>query len=114
MEYLLSNIKLFMILYVVSMLCTVMFSEIIKKIDNKDVLKGYKVWLPLLISCGFSVAIKFVMKVEWIYVIFIESSLFGFSVFGYEVLLKSANRILEKITNYVNNVIEKEDNEKKD
>lgn len=109
MEYLLSNIKLFGILFVISMFCTVMFTEIVKKIDTKDILKGYKVWLPLLISCGFSVAIKFVMKVDWLYMIFIESSLFGFSVFGYEVVLKSVNRILEKITNKVDTAIEKVD-----
>ena len=107
MEYLLSNIKLFGILFVISVFCTVMFTEIVKKIDTKDVLKGYKVWLPLLFSCGFSVAIKFVMKIDWLYMIFIESSLFGFSVFGYEVILKSINRIFEKITNKVDDIIEK-------
>lgn len=114
MEYLLANLKLFGILFVVSMFCTVMFTEIVKKIDTKDVLKGYKVWLPLLISCGFSVAIKFVMKVDWLYMIFIESSLFGFSVFGYEVVLKSVNRILEKIVNKVDSTIETIDEDKKD
>ena len=114
MEYLLSNLKLFGILFIISVFCTVMFTEIVKKIDTIDVLKGYKVWLPLLFSCGFSVAIKFVMKVDWLYMIFIESSLFGFSVFNYEVVLKSLNRIYEKIMNKVNNLIENIDSNKKD
>lgn len=105
MEYLLSNLKLFVILFVISMFCTVMFTEIVKKIDTKDVLKGYKVWLPLLFSCGFSVAIKFVMKVDWLYMIFIESSIFGCSVFGYEVILKSLTHIFKKTTNKVENLI---------
>ena len=46
--------------------------------------------------------------------IFIESSLFGFSVFNYEVVLKSLNRIYEKIMNKVDNVIENIDSNKKD
>lgn len=106
MEYLLSNIKLFCILFIVSVFCTVMFTEIVKKIDTKDVLKGYKVWLPLLFSCGFSVTIKFIMKVDWLYMIFIEGSLFGFSVFGYEVILKSINRIFEIVINKITKLIE--------
>ena len=104
MEYLLSNLKLFSILFVVSIFCTVMFTEIVKKLDKNDKLKGYKVWLPLLFSFGFSIALKFVMKIDWIYMIFVESSMFGFSVFGYEVILKSINRIIEKITDKINNV----------
>lgn len=106
MEYLLSNLKLFGILFVVSIFCTVMFTEIVKKLDKNDKLKGYKVWLPLLFSFGFSIALKFVMKIDWIYMIFVESSMFGFSVFGYEVILKSINRIIEKITDKINNVAE--------
>ena len=107
MEFLLSNLKLFVILFIVSIFCTVMFTEIIKKIDVKDKLKGYKVWLPLLFSCGFSVALKFVLKIDWIYIVFVESSLFGFSVFGYEVVLKSINKLIDKMTNKVEDVIEK-------
>ena len=106
MEYLLSNLKLFGILFVISVFCTVMFTEIVKKMDTKNILKGYKVWLPLLFSCGFSVAIKFVMKVDWLFMIFIESSLFGFSVFGYEVILKSINRIFEKAMNKIDKTID--------
>ena len=107
MEYLLQNAKLFVILYIVSIVCTVMFSEIVKKFDKNDKLKGYKVWLPFIFSCGFSVALKFVFKVDWMFIIFIEGSVFGFSVFGYETLLKSINKIINKISEKIENVIEK-------
>lgn len=107
MEYLLQNAKLFVILYIVSIVCTVMFSEIVKKFDKNDKLKGYKVWLPFIFSCGFSVALKFVFKVDWMFIIFIEGSVFGFSVFGYETLLKSINKIINKISEKIESVIEK-------
>ena len=107
MEYLLQNAKVFVILYIVSIVCTIMFSEIVKKFDKKDYLKGYKVWLPFIFSCGYSVALKFVFKVDWIFMIFIEGSMFGFSVFGYETLLKSINKIINKISEKIESVIEK-------
>lgn len=107
MEYLLQNVKLFVILYIVSIVCTIMFSEIVKKFDKNDKLKGYKVWLPFIFSCGFSVALKFVFKVDWMLIIFIEGSVFGFSVFGYETLLKSINKIINKISEKIESVIEK-------
>ena len=107
MEYLLQNKQLFAILYMVSIMCTIMFSEIVKKFDKKDYLKGYKVWLPFIFSCGFSVALKFVFKVDWMFIIFIEGSMFGFSVFGYETLLKSINKIINKISEKIESTIEK-------
>ena len=114
MEYLLSNIKLFVILFIVSVFCTVMFTEIVKKLDKNDKLKGYKVWLPLIFSCGFSVALKFVFKIDWIYLVFVEGSMFGFSVFGYEVILKSItrifNKIINKVENKIENIVDKEEN----
>lgn len=106
MEYLLSNLKLFGILFIISIFCTVMFTEIVKKLDKNDKLKGYKVWLPLIFSCGFSVALKFVFKIDWIYLVFVDGSMFGFSVFGYEVILKSINRIFEKVMNKINKTID--------
>ena len=107
MEELIPNIKLFITLFSVSIVCTVMFSEIIKGFDKKNILKGYKVWLPFLISCGFSTALKFVCNIDWIYIIFVESAMFGFSVFGYEVLLKSVLKLIEKLSNKVENFGEK-------
>ncbi len=106
MEYLLQNTKVFAILYIVSIVCTIMFSEIVKKFDKNDKLKGYKVWLPFIFSCGFSVALKFVFKVDWILMIFIEGSMFGFSVFGYEVILKSINKLICKASEKIENIFE--------
>jgi MFS-type transporter involved in bile tolerance (Atg22 family) len=105
MEYLVENLKLFGILYVVSIICTVMFSEIVKKFDKNDKLKGYKVWLPFIFSCGFSVLLKFILKIDWTILVFVEASMFGFSVFGYETFLKSVQRIIERIASKGENII---------
>ncbi len=99
MEYLMENIKLFKILAIISIFCTVMFTEIVKKFDKNNKLKGYKVWLPFIFSCGFSVMLKFIFKIDWIIMPFVEGCMFGFSVFGYEIILKNINRIFEKVTN---------------
>ena len=39
--------------------------------------------------------------------IFIEGSLFGFSVFGYETFLKSINKIINKMSEKIETTIEK-------
>ena len=106
MEYLLQNIKLFEVLAIISILCTVMFTEIIKKFDKNNKLKGYKVWLPFIFSCGFSVALKFIFKIDWIIMPFVEGCMFGFSVLGYEIVLKNINRIIEKFTNKIEKIAE--------
>ena len=111
MEYLLQNTKLFVILYIVSIVCTIMFSEILKKFDKKNYLKGYKVWLPFIFSCGFSVALKFIFKIDWMIMIFIDGSMFGFSVFGYEAILKSINKLIGKTSEKIENIFEKSDKE---
>lgn len=107
MEYLMENLKLFIVLFTVSIFCTVMFSEIVKKLDSKNYLKGYRVYLPLLFSSGFSVALKFIMKIEWMMFPFLEGCLFGFSVFGYEVVLKSINKIIENSHDVILKMINK-------
>lgn len=107
MEHLLQNTKLFVILYVISIMCTIMFSEIVKKFDKNDKLKGYKVWLPFIFSCGFSVVLKFVFKIDWMIMIFVEGSLFGFSVFGYETILKSINKLISKTSEKIENTVKK-------
>ena len=106
MEYLLQNIKLFEVLAIISILCTVMFTEIVKKFDKNDKLKGYKVWLPFIFSCGFSIALKFIFKIDWIIMPFVEGSMFGFSVLAYDIVLKNINRIIEKFTNKIEKIAE--------
>lgn len=105
MEYFLQNTKLFVILCIISIMCTIVFSEIVKKFDSKNYLKGYKVWLPFIFSCGFSVALKFIFKIDWMIMIFIEGSLFGFSVFGYETILKSITKLMNKTSEKIENLI---------
>lgn len=110
MEYLIENLKLFEILALVSILCTVMFTEIVKKFDKNDKLKGYRVWLPFIFSCGFSVALKFVFKLDWILYPFIEGCVFGFSVLGYEVILKNVLKIIDKYTSKLEKLSKNDEN----
>ena len=39
--------------------------------------------------------------------IFIEGGLFGFSVFGYEAILKSINKLIAKASEKIENIFEK-------
>ena len=48
--------------------------------------------------------LKFVMKIEWIYVPFVEGCMFGFSVFGYEVFLKSIMKIINNMSEKVDSI----------
>ncbi len=106
MEYLMQNLKLFETLALISVLCTVMFTEIVKKLDKKDILKGGTVWLPFIFSSGFSVALKYIFKIDWLLIPFVEGCMFGFSVLGYEVILKNINKIIEKYTNKIEKLAE--------
>lgn len=79
---------------IVAIVLTVLFSEIAKKLDKKDVLKGYRVILPLCFSLFFTillwVAESFTLRQAPLY----WFAIFGVSVFGYESIIK---RIGKKI-----------------
>jgi hypothetical protein len=66
----------------------VVFTELIKRLDKKDVLKGYRVYVPLVISFGVTGLLKignfFVSEQFW----FWWAVVFGFSVFAFEAILK--------------------------
>jgi hypothetical protein len=80
----------------VSVALVVVFTELIKKLDKKDRLKGYRVYIPLALSAGASGLLKignfFVTEQFW----FWWAVIFGFSVFAYEAVLKKLETAFNK------------------
>ena len=74
----------------------VVFTELIKKLDKKDRLKGYRVYIPLVLSFGTSWLLRignlFVPEQMW----FWWAVIFGFSVFAYEAVLKKLESAFNK------------------
>jgi hypothetical protein len=74
----------------------VIFTELVKKLDKKDRLKGYRVYIPLVFSLGSAFLLKvgnfFVSGQMW----FWWAVIFGFSVFGYEAVLSKVSGALGK------------------
>ena len=72
----------------------VIFTECIKKLDKKDRLKGYRVYVPLILSFGAANLLKignfFVTGQMW----FWWAVIFGFSIFGYEAILRKISKAL--------------------
>jgi Na+-translocating ferredoxin:NAD+ oxidoreductase RnfA subunit len=80
----------------VSIALVVVFTELIKKLDKKNWLKGYRVYIPLALSAGASGLLKignfFVSEQFW----FWWAVIFGFSVFAYEAVLKKLEGAFNK------------------
>ena len=72
---------------VIAIALTVIFTELIKQLDKKNKLKGYRVYIPLALSFVTAYLLKkgnfFVTEQMW----FWWAVIFGFSIFGYEAIL---------------------------
>jgi hypothetical protein len=72
----------------VSVVLVVAFAELVKRLDKKDRLKGYRVYIPLVFSFGTAWLLRignfFVSEQVWFWWV----AIFGFSVFAYEAVLK--------------------------
>jgi len=79
---------------VIAIAVVVIFTELIKLLDKKDRLKGYRVYIPLALSFGASYLLKignfFVTPQMW----FWWAVIFGFSIFGYEAILRKIQNTL--------------------
>ncbi|MDR3173003.1 MAG: hypothetical protein LBU19_02025 [Treponema sp.] len=74
----------------------VILTEAVKKIDTKDRLKGYRVYIPLGLSLGAAGLLRvgnfFVPEQMW----FWWAVIFGFSVFAYEAVLRKLESVFNK------------------
>jgi len=79
---------------VIAVMLVVIFTELIKRLDRKGRLKGYRVYIPLALSFATAYLLKrgnfFTTPQLW----FWWAVIFGFSVFGYEAILRKLQTAL--------------------
>lgn len=73
---------------IVAIILTVLLTEIIKKADKKDKLKGYRIYVPALLSGLESAALAFGEFFIWKQTPFYWAVIFAVSVFGYEAIYR--------------------------
>lgn len=72
----------------VAIIITVLLTEIIKKADKKDKLKGYRIYIPAILSALESVVLAFGEFFIWKQAPFYWAVIFAISVFGYEAIYR--------------------------
>lgn len=77
---------------IVAIILTVLLTEIIKKADKKDKLKGYRIYVPALLSGLESEALAFGEFFTWKQTPFYWAVIFAVSVFGYEAIYRKIKR----------------------
>ena len=91
MDNIMSLLPVFIIMAIA---LVVIFTELIKQFDKKDRLKGYRVYIPLVLSFAFAYLLKrgnfFVTEQMW----FWWAVIFGFSIFGYEAFLSKIKKAI--------------------
>ena len=73
---------------IVAIILTVILTEIIKKADKKDWLKGYRIYIPAVLSGAESALLAFGDFFIWKQVPFYWAVIFAVSVFGYEAIYR--------------------------
>lgn len=71
---------------------TVMLTETIKKADKKNRLKGYRIYVPAVLSAMFSLALAFGEFYIWKQALFYWAAIFAVAVFGYEAVLSKIQK----------------------
>jgi hypothetical protein len=88
--------NLFPAFIVIAIVLVVMLTEIVKRLDKKDKLKGYRIYLPLLFSLAAAALLRigsfFAPQQVW----FWWAVIFAFSVFAFEAILKKITVALGK------------------
>ncbi len=73
---------------IAAIILTVILTELIKRADKKDRLKGYRVYVPAVLSGVESAALAFGEFFIWKQVPFYWAVIFAVSVFGYEAIYR--------------------------
>jgi predicted membrane channel-forming protein YqfA (hemolysin III family) len=74
---------------VIAIALVVAFAELIKRLDRKNRLKGYRVWIPAVLSGGAAYLLgigKFFAEPNQVW--FWWAVIFAFSTFAYEAVLR--------------------------
>jgi len=80
---------------VIAIALVIVIAELVKKLDRKNRLKGYRVWIPAVLSGGVAWALgfgKFFPEPSQVW--FWWAVIFAFSVFAYEAVLKKITTTL--------------------
>lgn len=77
---------------IVAIILTVILTEIIKKADTKDKLKGYRIYVPAVLSGLESAVLAFGEFFTWKQTPFYWSVIFAVSVFGYEAIYRKVKK----------------------
>ena len=83
------------VIVTIAIVLLVVLTELIKKLDKKNILKGYRVWIPALLSGGIAWLLHFgnffpESKQVW----FWWAVIFAIPVFAYEAILKKITTAL--------------------
>lgn len=81
---------------VISIIGVVILTELIKKLDKKDRLKGYRVYLPVVLSFGFAGLLRLGDFITAGQIWFYWTMIFAVSVFAFEAILKKVTTALQK------------------
>jgi amino acid transporter len=80
---------------VIAIALVIVFTELFKRLDRKNRLKGYRVWIPAVLSCGVAFLLgigKFFTEPGQVW--FWWAVIFAFSTFAYEAVLKKITAAL--------------------
>ena len=66
----------------------VIFTELIKKLDKNSWLKGYRIYIPMVLSFVFAFFLKIGNFFATEQFLFWWVTIFGISIFGYETILR--------------------------
>lgn len=77
---------------IVAIILTVLLTEIVKKADKKDRLKGYRIYAPAVLSGVESAALAFGEFFAWKQTPFYWAVIFAVSVFGYEAIYRKIKK----------------------
>ena len=72
----------------------VIFTELIKRLDKRNSLKGYRIYIPMVLSCVFAYLLKIGNFFVTEQFLFWWAAIFGFSIFGFEAILKKLLKTL--------------------